>query len=56
MSEEQNTQEFKNNENSKIWNSCYDTMGSGVSWEQWTAGLIPGLAQWVKDLALPQLW
>ena len=26
-----------------------------VFWERWDAGLIPSLAQWVKDLALLQL-
>ena len=26
-----------------------------ASWECWDAGLIPSLAQWVKDLVLPQL-
>ena len=30
--------------------------GSAVSWEDWDAGLIPSLAQWVKDLVSPQLW
>ena len=30
-------------------------MGSVVSLEFWDLGLIPGLAQWVKDLVLPQL-
>ena len=31
-------------------------MGSGAaSWEHWDTGLIPCPAQWVKDLALPQL-
>ena len=31
-------------------------MGSAVSWECSVTGLIPGLAQWVKDLVLLQLW
>ena len=31
-------------------------MGSAASWEHWGTSLIPGLARWVKDLALPQLW
>ena len=30
-------------------------VGSEVSWERWVTGLIPSLAQWVKDLVLPQL-
>ena len=32
------------------------TMGSAASWEHWNTGLIPGPAQWVKDLTLLQLW
>ena len=27
---------------------CCGAMGPAVSWEHWDAGLIPGLAQWVK--------
>ena len=30
-------------------------MGSVVPWERWDTGLIPAPAQWVVDLALPQL-
>lgn len=36
--------------------SCCGTMGSAASGEQWDTGVIPGLAQWVMDLALPWLW
>ena len=31
-------------------------MGSLESSEHWGTGLIPRPAQWVKDLASPQLW
>ena len=31
-------------------------MGLVASLEQWDASLIPGLAQWVRDSVLPQLW
>ena len=31
---------------------CSGTMGLAASWELWDIGLIPGLAQWIKDSAL----
>ena len=31
-------------------------MGLMAPWECWKKDLIPGLAQWVKDMALLQLW
>ena len=37
-------------------NSHCGTMGLVVSWELWDVGLIPGLAQWLKDPAFLQLW
>ena len=36
--------------------SLCGTAGREISWEPWDAGLIPSLAQWVEDLASPQLW
>ena len=38
-----------------VRSSCYGLMGLAASLERWAAGSSPGLAQWVKDLALPQL-
>ena len=38
------------------WRSYCAAAGSAASLERWDAGLIPGLAQWVKDLVLPKLW
>lgn len=38
------------------WSSRCSTLGSAVSWERWDASLISGLAQWLKDLELLQLW
>ena len=35
--------------------SCCGTTGLVVSWEHWDTGLIPSLAQWIKDPGLLQL-
>ena len=40
----------------KGWSSCCGATVSGASWDYWDTSLIPGPAQWDKDLALPQLW
>ena len=45
---------IQNSKNSRS-SSC-GAMGSVVSWKHQDAVLRPGLAWWVKDLALPQLW
>ena len=37
------------------WSSCYGTMGLIVTLQCQDTGSIPGLIQWVKDLALLQL-
>ena len=36
--------------------SCCDATEFVASWERWDAGSILHLAQWVRDLALLQLW
>ena len=38
-----------------LWSSGSGTTGSMMSWEHWNTGVIPVLAQWVKDPALLQL-
>ena len=38
------------------WSSCRGAMVSTVSLEHWISGSIPGLAQWVKEPVLLQLW
>ena len=39
-----------------LQNYCCGAVGWAASWEYWNTGSIPSPAQWVKDLALPQLW
>ena len=40
----------------EVGSSHCGTTGSAVSWERWDVGSIPGLAQWIGDLVLSQLW
>ena len=40
----------------QAWSSRCGATAFALSRECWHLGLIPGPAQWVKDLALPQLW
>ena len=40
----------------QLWSSCCGAMGLVVSLECWDTISMPGPGQWVKDLALAQLW
>ena len=49
-------QRKKNNFKSLMGSSYYGTMETNLTRNHEVAGLIPGLAQWVKDLSCHELW
>ena len=53
MQKDKNTNNNKKKRNVKWWSSHCGAVEMNLSRNHEVVGLIPGLAQWVKDLAFP---